>query len=168
MKLVHHYDPENSGILPQRIIGTKEIQNQSLCWKFNFDCILELRRCAHWLPGERCYSELWMLYWNTKNTEKVHHNKGGRNGWCLASTRQCQASHRCHHNWCHCTFKGLQCYLIQPTAQISLLHISCCSPNCRETSGARTSALMKKSRLQYSCSFRIKGNTKKGWTSKTC
>ena len=42
---VHHYDPENKktvyGILPQRITSTKEIQNQSLCWKSYVDCILE-------------------------------------------------------------------------------------------------------------------------------
>lgn len=43
---------------------------------------------------------------------------------------------------------SLQCYHIQPTAQISLLVLSTHSPNGWMTSGAKTAVLMK-SRLQY-------------------
>ena len=39
-----------------------------------------------------------------KKSQKTHHEKGGRNLLCLPSTRQCQASNKCRHNWCHWKF----------------------------------------------------------------
>ena len=101
------------GILPQRIISAQELQNQKPCWKRHIDCILRLWRCcAHWLPGKRCYSELRTLQWNPyyikererEREREEHHEEGGRNWWHLASTWQCQASHKCCHNWYHCKF----------------------------------------------------------------
>ena len=51
------------GILLQRTIGSKEVPNQSLCWKSHGEFILELwRGCAHWLLGKGCYivnQECW-------------------------------------------------------------------------------------------------------------
>jgi hypothetical protein len=42
-------------------------------------------------------------YTETLKNLKTHHKERGRN-WYLASTRQCQTSHKCCHNWCHCSF----------------------------------------------------------------
>jgi len=63
----------------------------------------------------------------------------------------------------------LQCYHIQPTAQISLLVISTCSPNAWMTSGAKTSVLMK-SRLQHTSGFgrKKKKDFFKRWNPKPC
>ena len=48
---------------------------------------------------------------------------------------------------------GLQCCHIQNTAKILFLVTSTCSTNRRDTSGAETSVLNKKLRLQYTTVF---------------
>ena len=54
---------------------------------------------------------------------------------------------------------GFTGYHIQPTAWISLLAISTCSPNWRKTSGDKASVLLKKSLLQYASGFGRKKKT---------
>jgi hypothetical protein len=36
---------------------------------------------------KKVFQWLRMLYWNPKKSQKTHHKEGGRNWWCLASTR---------------------------------------------------------------------------------
>ena len=42
--------------------------------------------------------------YNEKKSQKTNHEKGGRYLLYLPSTRQCQASNKCRHNWCHWKF----------------------------------------------------------------
>jgi hypothetical protein len=90
------------------------MQNQSPRWKRYIECILELWRWCALTSWEKVLR--WTLYWNPKKSLSLslyiyiyiyiykHHKEGGRNWWHLASTRKCQASHKCCHHWRHCTF----------------------------------------------------------------
>jgi hypothetical protein len=104
----HHHDPENKRQSMEyhhkESPAPKKFKTKALAVG-HANCILELWwYCAHLLTRKRCYSELKMLQWNPKKSQKTNHKKGGRNLLCLASTRQCQASNKCCHNWCHWKF----------------------------------------------------------------
>ena len=103
---IHHCDPENKRQFVEychkRSPAPKKFKTKPLMEKSSW---LELWGCcAYWLPEKRFYSKLITLYWNPKKSQNMHYEERGRNRWCLASTRRCQASHQCRHKWCHCTF----------------------------------------------------------------
>jgi hypothetical protein len=126
----------------------KKFKTQASAGKVMLTILEMWRCCTDWLPGKRYYSDLRVLYCNTKNSQKMQPEEGGRNWWRLASARQFQASHKCWHIWSHCMFG-----VYSATTKILLLVISTCSTNRRNTSGTKTSVLNKKSRLQCTSVF---------------
>lgn len=154
------------GILPQRITSPKEIQNQSLWWKSQVDCILELWRCyAYWLPRKRCYSKLRTLHWNLKNLQKRIMRKGAETDDVLLqqdTARPLTNAATCD-TIAHMGFLMLLHPAKSPDLIPSNFHLF---PKQKEISGAKTSILMKKSSLLLFSGGR-KGLVL-GWNSKTC
>ena len=110
--------------------------------------------CAHWLLA-KCATVNSEHY--TKTLKKFSRNTSRERGQklmksCFKNTMpsitrippQLMPLHIC----------DLQCYHIQSTVQILLLAISTCCPNWRKNSGAKTSLLIRKSKLQYANGFR--------------
>ena len=78
--------------------------------------------------GDTVNSEHWI---EPLKVSETYHKKGGRNWWCLASTRRCQALHKCRHNWCHCMFGVYSSTITSP----QLVSYSCQFPLVPQTEG---------------------------------
>ena len=150
------------------ITRTKEIHNQRLSWKSHIDCILELwRYCTHRLPVKWCYSKLRTLYWNPKKSQKTHNEEGAE----IYDILPQQDNSRPHNSaattvaTAYLGFTVISYPAYSPDLALSDLHLF---PKLKETTGVKTSVLMKKSRLQYASGFGRQEKTVLRTEFKTC